>query len=190
MKKLAFALCAGMILVACTQQNNEAAAPLTEVRDFKQMEEHGKYLVDLMGCNDCHTGKIMTPNGPVPDTNMLLAGHPAGMPLPPIDNATAANWVLFHMNGTAIKGPWGVSYAANITPDTTGIGLWTEEQFFRAMKHGDAKGIEGNRKLLPPMPWQNYARASDEDLRDIFVYLKSLKPVKNIVPQPQPPVGF
>jgi hypothetical protein len=40
------------------------------------------------------------------------------------------------------------------------------------------------------MPWENYAKASDEDLHDIFMYLKSIKPVKNIVPQPTPPVSF
>jgi hypothetical protein len=189
MKKFAYALCAGIMLVACNQTGENQNQEQT-VKDIKQMQEHGKYLVNMMGCNDCHTGKIMTPNGPMPDTNMLLAGHPAGMPLPPFDTSTANSWVLFHMNGTAIKGPWGISYAANLTPDTTGIGFWTEAQFFRAMKHGDAKGIEGNRKLLPPMPWQNYANASDEDLRDIFAYLKSIKPVQNVVPQPQPPVAF
>lgn len=89
------------------------------------------------------------------------------------------------MNGTATKGPWGISYAANLTPDDTGIGNWTEEQFISAMKEGNYKGIKGARKLLPPMPWQAYNKMQDDDIRAIFAYLKSLKPVSNIVPPPQ-----
>ncbi|MCB9297006.1 MAG: hypothetical protein H6559_28375 [Lewinellaceae bacterium] len=45
--------------------------------------------------------------------------------------------------------PWGVSYAANLTSDDTGIYLWTEAQFFRAIREGKYKGLEGSRPLLP-----------------------------------------
>ncbi len=91
------------------------------------------------------------------------------------------------MGGTAAKGPWGTSFAANLTPDPTGLGNWSEEQFFNAMRKGYYKGIEGGRMLLPLMPWPAYAQMTDEDLRSIFAYLKSLPPVKNIVPAPLPP---
>ncbi len=87
---------------------------------------------------------------------------------------------------TNAVGPWGVSFAANISSDETGIGNWTEEQFLTALRKGKYKGMEGSRDLLPPMPWFVYKNFSDEDIRSIFAYLRSGKPVKNIVPAPKP----
>ena len=86
---------------------------------------------------------------------------------------------------TAAAGPWGISFAANLTPDETGIGSWTFEQFKTAMTQGKYKGMENGRPLLPPMPWFNFTEMKDEDLRAIFAYLKSIKPVKNVVPPPK-----
>jgi hypothetical protein len=94
---------------------------------------------------------------------------------------------MFYPDLTAAAGPWGVSFAANLTPDQSGIGTWTEEQFKRAIMQGKFKGIDGARTLLPPMPWFNFAALKDEDVSAIFAYLKSLKPVVNVVPQPIPP---
>jgi hypothetical protein len=85
-------------------------------------------------------------------------------------------------------GPWGVSYAANLTPDSTGILAWTEEQFITALRDGFSKGIKGNRMLLPPMPLQATKHFKDEELKAMFAYLKTIKSIKNIVPQPLPPV--
>lgn len=48
----------------------------------------GKYLVNFGGCNDCHSPKVMTPMGPVPDSTRLLSGHPADKPLAAIDPET------------------------------------------------------------------------------------------------------
>jgi hypothetical protein len=90
------------------------------------------------------------------------------------------------MNGTAFVGPWGISFAANLTPHETGIGNWSFDQFEIAMRKGKSKGIENNRGILPPMPWMNYKDLNNRDMRAIFVYLKSLPPVNNAVP---PPVG-
>ena len=82
-------------------------------------------------------------------------------------------------------GPWGVSFAGNITSDVTGIGRWSEEQFKRAIQEGKFKGLEQGRGLLPPMPWQNYASLTDEDVKAIYSYLKTTKPIRNIVPGPR-----
>ena len=41
--------------------------------------------------------------------------------------------------------------------------------------------------LLPPMPWQNVAQMTDEDIKAVYAYLKSIKPVVNHVPDYQPP---
>ena len=150
--------------------------------------ERGGYLVGIMGCNDCHSPKIMGPQGPQLDPDRLLSGYPAGQPLPPMP-VNNDGWALMSMDLTAAVGPWGTSFAANLTSDATGIGNWTEEQFFRAMREGKYKGLANSRMILPPMPWPNFAKMSDEDLRAVFAFLKSTKPVRNIVPQPIPPVG-
>ena len=145
----------------------------------------GKYLVTTIGCGDCHSPKVMTPQGPVPDTTRELSGHPADMKLGKIDKGQLQEWVYFNSIFTAIVGPWGVSYAANLTSDETGIGNWTEQQFFTAIRKGKYKGMENNRDLLPPMPWPSYRHMNDDDLKAIFAYLKSTKPINNVVPAPK-----
>ena len=154
-----------------------------------ELIERGDYLVNVVGgCNDCHSPKSFNDAGmPYPDPDRLLSGHPEGLALPALGKK-ADGWVLFNMHNTAAAGPWGVSYAANISSDASGIGNWSEEQFFKAMREGKYKGMEGSRPLMPPMPWQNYAKMSDEDLRAIFLYLKSTRPVFNLVPAYRPPV--
>jgi hypothetical protein len=84
---------------------------------------------------------------------------------------------------TAWSGPWGISYAANLTPDeNTGLGIWSEDMFLRTLRTGRHMGT--SRQLLPPMPWQVYGRLSDEDLKSIYAYLRSIPPVENRVPAP------
>ncbi len=151
--------------------------------------KHGEYLVNLGGCNDCHSPKVMTRMGPVPDESRLLSGHPANEKLPRVDMAIIGpeKWGgQFSNDLTAWAGPWGVSFAANLTPDkNTGLGLWTTEIFIKTMRTG--KHMGAGRPILPPMPWQSIGKVSDSDLRDIFVYLQSLKPIQNAVPVPLSP---
>jgi len=152
----------------------------------------GMYLVNLGGCNDCHSAKVFTSMGPMPDTTRLLAGHMANGKLPQVNAAMIGpdKWGGFFNNDlTAWVGPWGVSFTANLTPDeATGIGMWTEEVFIKAMRTG--KHMGAGRPILPPMPWQNYGQLNDEDLGAIFAYLKSIRPVKNAVPQPIAPTDL
>ena len=147
----------------------------------------GRYLVTVMVCNDCHSPKKMGPMGPEIDTARMLSGHPSGNPVAKADPRLTDSWILFNQDLTAFVGPWGTSFAANLTSDETGIGNWTEAQFFKAIREGKYKGMDNTRPLLPPMPWQMYTNASDEDLRAIFAYLKSTPPVENRVPAPVPP---
>jgi cytochrome c2 len=177
-------------VIACNQEN--ATSEKTEAKTETAISQDslikkGEYIVLTSGCNDCHTPKKMGQHGPELDEALLFSGHPAQMPLPKIDPAAVKDWVLFNQNLTAFAGPWGVSFAANISSDATGIGNWTEEQFFRALREGKSKGLEGGRSLMPPMPWESFGKKSDEDLRAIFAYLKSTKPVKNLVPAYIPP---
>lgn len=153
-----------------------------------ELIQRGKYLVTVAGCNDCHTPKIMTEHGPEPDPTRTLSGHNQNENLPPMEkNAGRNGWVLFNMNLTAFVGPWGVSYSANLTPDDTGIGAWSFDNFKTAIQKGKYKGMEGSRDLLPPMPWQMYRNMTEEDLKSVFTYLKSLPKVNNLVPAPKPP---
>lgn len=151
--------------------------------------ERGKFLVMIGDCNICHSPKIFTPAGPIPDTTRLLSGHPAGSQLPEIPKGVIGptQWGAIASNDfTSWVGPWGVSFAYNLTPDMkTGIGGWTEELFIQALRKGKFMGM--SRDILPPMPWQNLARLSDDDLKAIFAYLKSLPPIENQVPAPLPP---
>jgi hypothetical protein len=153
--------------------------------------ERGKYLVMAGGCNDCHSPKIFTAMGPISDTTRLLSGHPATSPLPPIPSGVIGptQWGALATNDlTAWAGPWGVSFAYNLTPDMkTGIGGWTEDLFIQTLRKGKFMG--GSRDLLPPMPWQEIGQMSDDDLRAIYAYLMSLPPIENAIPPPMPPSG-
>jgi hypothetical protein len=160
-----------------------------EKKSFSEQEQidRGKYLVEIGGCHDCHSPKTFTDEGPIPDETRLLSGHPADLEIPEIDLLTIGpgKWILFNDHLTAAVGPWGVSFAANLTPDEqTGIGLWKEENLINAMRTG--KHMGAGRPILPPMPWFNLTKATDEDLMAIFSYLKSLKPIKNTVHTPIP----
>lgn len=150
--------------------------------------ERGKYLVDLGGCNDCHSPKVMTQMGPVPDTTRLLSGSPGPIATIEFDPKIVAQgqWAVGRGDLTAWAGPWGISYAANLTPDKeTGLGNWTADRFIKALRTG--KHLGEGRPILPPMPWQNFALLKDKDLKDIFAYLQSLKPIQNKVTDPLAP---
>lgn len=150
--------------------------------------ERGAWLVAVTGCNDCHTPFKPGPNGPEPDPSRLLSGHPESAALPPPPPLDPP-WVWAGTDtNTAFAGPWGISYAANLTPDPeTGIGGWTKEMFTTAIKTGLHLGA--GRPIMPPMPWPAYAHLGDADLGAIFDYLKSLPPVRNRVPEYAPPAA-
>ena len=155
-----------------------------------ELVTRGKYLVTIGACHDCHTPKKFGPNGPVLDEERLLSGHPEGSKLPPIDAKALqpGNWMLFAGDITAAVGPWGISYSANLTPDsTTGLGTWSEENFVKTLRTGKHLGQEGGRPIMPPMPWEMVGKMTDEDLKAVYTYLQSLPPVKNRVPAPVPP---
>lgn len=181
-------LCA--LLTACNSTEKEKKS----IKVYEPIEtiavdpiKRGAYLVNSVGCHDCHSPKKPTERGMILDTDRLLSGHPADEKLGPYDKETTKSYVLFSMGQTAAIGPWGTSFASNLTPDETGIGSWTESQFLTAIRKGLYKGLEGSRSLLPPMPWESVSNFSDEDLKAMFAYLKTIKPIENIVPAPIPP---
>jgi hypothetical protein len=186
------------IFVACTQKtspknatisNADSASAKVQYGGFESQVKWGEHLVQICACNDCHTPKKMGHQGPELDMSMMLSGHPAKMPAPPIDRKMAESKGLGATQTlTAWVGPWGVSYAANLTPDSSGLGNWTEAQFIKCIREGKWMGLDSTRQLLPPMPWEAYRLMSDNEMKAIFAYLKSIPPVKNVVPQSQPPV--
>lgn len=178
----------------CTSGTPEKAATndTSAVKEVSSMDKiaKGAALVHLGGCNDCHSPKIMTAMGPIPDTNRILSGYPANSPLPEItyDATKPGNWVLMSADLTTAIGPWGMTHAANLTPDSvTGIGSWTVENFIGAMRTGKHLGQAGGRPILPPMPWPGLGKLSDEELSDMFLYLRSIPAISNLVPAPTPP---
>lgn len=187
MNKLIFFIVASAMALLFPSCQTTVKKEYTNVAAHKESSiKRGEYLVNIMDCHSCHTPKIMTPQGPVPDPDRLLSGYNANIPLPKPD-ANQSKWILFGPDITAAVGPWGTSYAANLTSDATGIGDWRFEQFKKAMTQGKFRGVDGTRPLMPPMPWQAYQSLKEEDLRAIFDYLKSTKPVANIVPPYQAP---
>lgn len=154
----------------------------------EELIKRGDYIVTTSLCNDCHSPKKFTKMRPEADSSKLLSGHPANDQLPPIETKSLkpGNWVSLGPDLTSYIGPWGISYSSNLTPDTaTGIGLWTEAEFISTLRNGKHQG--NGRDLLPPMPWNYVGKMTDEDLKAVFAYLKSLPAVNNRVPAPIPP---
>jgi mono/diheme cytochrome c family protein len=169
---------------ACNQP-----VPLASV-SAQQVVEHGRMLVIGGACHDCHTPKKPGLNGPEPDMDRMLSGHPENIKITaPYKPAPGSPWAIGVSDDlTAWSGPWGVSFPANLTPDTlTGLrsGVWTEELFIKALRTG--KHIGTARDILPPMPWNFYGQLSDDDLKAIWAYLGTIPAIKNHVPDPIPP---
>lgn len=181
---VAFTASVSFAMIACT---NTSAKSITDVVISQDsLIKRGSYLVNAMGCDDCHSPKKMGPNGPELDMEHRFGGHLANAPLgKPNTSVMKDGYMLFAMDGTSAVGPWGQSYSANISSDETGIGNWSEEQFFTAIREGKSKGMKEGRPLLPPMPWFVYKNMTDTDLKAIFAYLKTTKPVHNVVPGPK-----
>ncbi|MEP7273039.1 MAG: c-type cytochrome [Acidobacteriota bacterium] len=119
--------------------------------------ERGQYLAEkVMGCFYCHSERDWKAPGAPPMTGRKGAG-------------------------AAFPGGPGKLFAPNITSDReTGVGAWTDDMLARAIR----EGVDKNGKtLFPIMPYQNYSNLSDEDLGSLVVYLRTIPPVKNAVPE-------
>jgi len=184
-------LLAAVAIAACAQQPAAPAAPAaTPEQTAAAQIERGRLLIAGGGCHDCHSPKVFDSGAPVPDKSRALSGHPESAGVPQPFKPLPGNPWTTHTNDhlTAWSGAWGVSFAANLTPDNnTGIGIWTEQMFVDAIKQGKHMGT--SRQILPPMPWTEYRELPDEELKAMFAYLKSLPPVANRVPLPLTPDG-
>ncbi len=149
--------------------------------------ELGKGLVDEYGCSTCHTPKIESTVGYIPDQKRLLSGHPSNdkdLPQIPKNFIGDSKWAGVYSQGlTAWAGPWGISFAANLTPDKkTGIGNWSKQNFISTIRLGIHTSSLA-RELAPAMPWRLISQLNDDELGAIYTYLMTLKPVNNKVPE-------
>lgn len=167
-------LLAGVIAVSLIAGASASAGARKGPSTLRSRVERGRYLVMTSACNDCHSPKIDAQL--TPDPERPLSGRPMTT-LPP---SQGEGEIHASLDLTAWSGPWGMSFAANLTPDPeTGIGKrYTEASFLQTIRTG--KKPEGE-PLLPPMPWPVYRNMTDEDLRAIYAYLRTIKPIKNAV---------
>jgi len=147
--------CAALLMAGCS--SDEPTKPADYVPD----KAHGEYLVKYVaGCGDCHT-------------QMDAMGAP-------VEALAYAGGVRFAL------GDLGTVYSANITPDSAdGIGAWTDAEIITAIRTGAAPMKGGNMHdsiLFPLMPYSLYSHLTDNDVKDIVAYLRSLTPVSNVVP--------
>lgn len=121
--------------------------------------ERGKFIAMVSGCNDCHTPGALYG---APDFSRTLSGSELG-------------W----------SGPWGTTYARNLTPETeTGLGYYSAREIVAALRGG--KRLDGT-PMLPPMPWQDLTPYTDGDLTALAEYLLSLPAISHAVPDRLPP---
>lgn len=118
---------------------------------------YGQYLVTAAACADCHTP--MGPQGP--DFTKIFSG------------------------GTVFDVPGLFKVAVgNITPDSaTGIGAWTEEMFVSKFRNNASDAVVNTRPGHQNtfMPWSMYGKMTDEDLKAIYAFLRTVKPISNKV---------
>lgn len=175
-------------VIGCGQPApGQPAAPASAPAGASQRAvDRGKYLVSIMDCNGCHTPF----KDGQPDMSRMLMGHPENVRVtaPPPPPAAGGWLVTINETNTAWAGPWGVSFPANLTPDqNSGLGIWTEEMFVNAIRKGKHMGT--SRDVLPPMPWMSYNALTDDDLKAIYAYLRTIPAISNHVPEPISPAA-
>ena len=119
--------------------------------DMSSAVERGAYLARVANCVTCHS--------PLDGKGQPVAGM-----------EFAGGLKLKNAQGRELVTP-------NLTPDPSGISYYDEGMFLKALRTGRV----GARSLDPEMPWGYYRNMTDEDLRAIFAYLRTLKPVKHVV---------
>lgn len=134
---------------------NAAPQPLdgaVPAPDLSTPEKRGEYMVNIAACSDCHT--------PRNDQGMYLMDLAFG----------GGNTLKF---GDARPG----RAASNLTPSANGIPYYNEDLFVEVIRTGRVR----ERQISDVMPWGHYRNMTDEDLKAIFAYLKTLKPVDHYV---------
>ena len=126
--------------------------------DKSDLLAYGKYITNASGCIECHT---IVKDGQIIPEFAFGGGREFTFP-----------------DGSVMRG-------MNITPDKTGIGTWTEDMFVQRFKmYADSAYVvptvaPGEFNTI--MPWLMYAQMEEDDLKSIYAYLKTVKPIENVV---------
>jgi hypothetical protein len=132
--------------------------------DASNPADRGAYLVKLSGCIGCHS----------PQRN--------GAPIPGLE---FSGGLVFPASGGRSVASGNLTIAsANLTSDPSGIPYYDEALFIKTMRAGAVGGV---RELDTVMPWSYYRLMTDEDLKDTFAFLHTLKPVLHRVCNTEPP---
>jgi hypothetical protein len=179
-----------VVLALCAALLFNCQTGPAEMTDQEKVEL-GERLVASHDCILCHTPKMMTDQGPVPNPDLLLSGHPGDQTLSDfpmsLESVMTGQWILATGSFTSYVGPWGITYSGNLTPADEGLGNWTLEAFDNALRQGWYKGIPNGRRLQPPMPWEAFSHLTDQEVEAIYLYLSTIKPVSNVSPPYIPP---
>lgn len=125
--------------------------------DRSDRVRYGEYLVTIGHCDLCHT--------PTDEKGNQLPG-------------------MAFSGGQLMVGPWGKTVASlNLTPDASGISYFDEAMFIATIREGRAQA----RVLSNAMPWGYFRNLTDDDLKAIFAYLRTLKPIRHRVDNTEPP---
>jgi mono/diheme cytochrome c family protein len=119
--------------------------------DLSTPEKRGRYVATLASCNECHTPRVQGEQVP----GMEFAGG----------------------NILKYEGARPPRAASNLTPAPNGIPYYNEALFLETIRTGRVR----EREISDVMPWGHYRNMTDEDLKAIFAYLKTLKPVDHYV---------
>ncbi|MBL7730958.1 MAG: cytochrome c [Chitinophagaceae bacterium] len=127
-----------------------------KIPDPSDKVKYGEYMINAAACMDCHTP--MGPQGP--DFSKAYSG------------------------GFVFDVPMFKVASSNITPDSaTGIGTWTEEMFVSKFKNNSSAEVVNRKpgRENTYMPWSMYGKMKEEDLKAIYAYLRTIKPISNKV---------
>jgi mono/diheme cytochrome c family protein len=143
------------IAMAIPPQLPEPDMSKNQKPDPSDKVKYGEYLFMQASCSDCHT---------------------------PMERGTP-DFTRFAGGGNSFKHERFSVNIPNITPDTSGIGLWTEKMFLQKFKANSSDEFVNRDpgKFNTYMPWSLFGKMKDEDLRSIYAYLRTLKPVSGRV---------
>ena len=137
---------------------NVGPAPDIKVEYSDARLARGRYLANhVMVCMDCHSKR-----------------DPSLFSMPMDESSRGGGGQRFDQS----EGFPGIFYSANITP--FGIGSWTDGEIYRAITTGVRKN---GKPIFPVMPYHNFGYANPEDVNSLIVYLRSLQPKENLVPE-------
>jgi mono/diheme cytochrome c family protein len=118
---------------------------------------YGRYMITAAACGECHTPRT-----------------PQGAPI----------FERAYSGGFVFRTPFFNVAVANITPDSaTGIGTWTEDAFVQKFRTNASEEVVNRNpgRMNTIMPWEQYGKMKDEDLRAIYAFLRTVPPINNKV---------